>query len=95
MGEGGYPISLIDTDDFATETLDLQRGDRLYFYSDGLTEAESSKEEQFGSDKLLELLEEGASQSLQETIERLQKEVEDFRFGEPQDDISLLGVEIG
>ena len=95
VGEGGYPISLIDTDDFATETLDLQRGDRLYFYSDGLTEAESSKEEQFGSDKLLELLEEGASQSLQETIERLQKEVEDFRFGEPQDDISLLGVEIG
>lgn len=36
-----------------------------------------------------------ASQSLQQTNDRIQKEVEDFRLGEPQDDISLLGIEIG
>lgn len=95
VGQGGYPISLIDTDDFTLETLELERGDRLFFYSDGLTEAESSSEEQFGSDKLLYLLAEGATQSLQQTVERVQKEVEDFRLGEPQDDISLLGIEIG
>lgn len=95
VGGGGFPVSLLDTDDFVTETLELQSGDRFFFYSDGLTEAESSHEEQFGEARLLNTVSNCQSLDLEGILDSIKTELDAYRQGEPQDDVSVLGVQFG
>ena len=94
IGQGGYPVSLLDTDDFFTETVDFKSGDRFFFCSDGLTEAESNDEQQFGEGRLLELITQCQNLDLDSTIREIKRCLADFQVNRPQDDISFLGIEI-
>lgn len=56
VGEGGLPIGLIPNAKYASFSVQLQPGDRLLLYSDGVTECLGSDDEEFGSDRLAQLL---------------------------------------
>lgn len=45
FGDGGMPIGLIPDADFDQNSIQLEPGDRLVFYSDGFTECENGKKE--------------------------------------------------
>jgi len=49
--EQGMPLGL-GCGDFSEATVSLPEGSRAVFYSDGITEAESSAEEQYGAERL-------------------------------------------
>ncbi len=73
----------------------LQRGDRLFLYSDGVPEAMDPKGALFGSPQMLEVMELGNFQSIQESVDLLMNVVERWGAGGSlEDDVSILGLEI-
>ena len=97
----GPPIGVLQPEHIAYQpyeeySIDLRRGDRLFFYSDGVTEAFDKRGRQFGDDHLLRSLEYNAFESLDELVVRLVNEVQDWSEGAGlKDDVSVLAVELG
>jgi sigma-B regulation protein RsbU (phosphoserine phosphatase) len=52
--EKGIPLGLFSNSQYRYCEMDLQTGDRLYLYTDGVNEAMNGKGEQFGNDRFLE-----------------------------------------
>ncbi|HDS15969.1 MAG TPA: response regulator [Proteobacteria bacterium] len=76
------------------QTLKLQKGDRLYLYSDGIIEALNQQRDQFGVGRLIETLEESRNISLPESLEKLSEEINFWTSGQGcGDDFSLLALE--
>jgi sigma-B regulation protein RsbU (phosphoserine phosphatase) len=77
---------------FEPRELQLERGDTLFLYTDGVTEAFDPERHCFGEDRLLQALRE-AGPSSKEKVERVLDAVRSFARGEPQsDDIALLAI---
>ncbi|HEY1059909.1 MAG TPA: response regulator [Limnobacter sp.] len=98
LGGGGYPVGLFDTDDFEDIDLQLEQGDVLMLYSDGVTEVMSPQDEGFGEERLLRSIESrvhahgGLPGQLPKLIEESIREwggkaVQQHGF---QDDVSIL-----
>jgi serine phosphatase RsbU (regulator of sigma subunit) len=73
----------------------LEPGDRLLLYSDGVTEARDSSGRFFGEQRLIELTEHAAAAELSapETLRRLGAAVVEHQSGQLQDDATLLMVD--
>lgn len=90
----GFPIGLTDAV-YEERSVQLAAGDRLYIYSDGVSEAMNPAGTQFGNARLLEAIREGRSQPLQDSVSHLVNEVGKWQGTErPQDDLSILAVAI-
>ncbi len=76
-------------------TTQLQPGDRLLLFSDGVVEARSADGVFFGLDRLLDLLtrEESLGQPPPETLRRLIRDVLEHQQGSLQDDATVLLLE--
>ncbi len=88
----GRPIGL--GDGYETRSARLLPGDRLYLYSDGVTEAVSPAWEQFGLARLLALLEQNRPAPLQDSVSCVLEEVRTWSGGPLRDDLSLLALEV-
>ena len=76
------------------ETVQLDPGDVLLLYTDGITEALDEQEEFFRSQRLLEVVKANLGRSAQEIREALLAEVHAFMGDGPQfDDITFIVVE--
>ena len=90
----GFPMGLTDNP-YEERSVRLGAGDRLYLYSDGVPEAMNPAGQQFGNARLLEVIGQGRSKPLQESVATLLGEIVRWHGSErPQDDISILAVEI-
>src|SRR5687768_7047578 len=90
----GFPIGLAD-EAHEERSVRLGAGDRLYLYSDGVPEAMDPAGQQFGNARLLEAIEKGRSEPLQESVATLLGAILRWLGSErPQDDISILAVEV-
>jgi Stage II sporulation protein E (SpoIIE) len=79
----------------AVERVQLEPGDRLLFFTDGVVEERLHDGRQFGEDRLRELLEKATAERLPaaETVRRLSHALMEARHGRTSDDASLLLVE--
>lgn len=81
----------MDFSDFPLNTTTLHKGDVLYLYTDGVTEAHNKDEELFGEDRLLDVLNENQNLSLEEIDDGVRKRVSDFEGDlEQYDDMTTL-----
>ena len=89
----GFVLAGFDTVKYKLEELDLSKGDALYLYTDGVTEAINTKKELFSDDRLINKLnsikvDETSSENI---LKDIKKCISDFASGEPQaDDITML-----
>lgn len=67
LGATGLPLGLFAGSTYAFESLELERGDLVCLYSDGITECLSPDEEEFGIDRLVDLLARSRDQPLAKT----------------------------
>ena len=89
------PIGLWPELDYEGEEIDTIKGRALFIYTDGLNEAENDRQEQFGDDRLLEILRTTPFDTAQGLIDALRAEVEKHRNGaEPNDDLTMMCVKI-
>ncbi len=96
LEDGDPPIGLFPEYEFTEHTTHLHRGDRLYLYSDGITEAKAPDAELFGADRLISLLcNSTPDQPLGDVVRQVDNAVLEHR-GDDQfdDDLSLLAVEM-
>ena len=73
----------------------LNSGDVIVLYTDGMTEAINQDDEEFGEDRLEELLNRYADLSAQDMCEKLITDVQVFQTGKPQfDDMTLFILKV-
>jgi len=94
LGSNNMIVGAFSFASYQTSPLHLDKGDVLFVYSDGLTEAENRSGEMFGEDRVKEMI----RSHVPTGIERLEKElletVQDFTIGRTQsDDITIMIVE--
>ncbi len=90
----GLPIGI--GEDYEQHTVRLGSGDRLYLYSDGVTEAMNPMQQMYGINRLTWSLQRGLHNGLAESVAALQGELLAWHGGGiAKDDISVLGVECG
>ena len=88
---GSFPVGLIEEATFEANTVQLEPGDTLVLYTDGVSEAEDNEENFFGFEGVMEVLAQNAEASLGGLQSAIVDAVEKFSVGRPQaDDITLL-----
>jgi PAS domain S-box-containing protein len=73
---------------------ELQTGDRVVIYTDGLTESFNSRREMLGVDGLQEIVTEASALPLADMKTQILNRVAAFRHGRTEDDVSLVLLEI-
>jgi sigma-B regulation protein RsbU (phosphoserine phosphatase) len=93
---GGYPIGMAsDSEPFPQAAVQLHSGDRLLMYSDGVPDAMNAEGEVFGAARLLESVTRLYSYSLDQMVNRLLGEIDEWRGdGERADDMTILAVAV-
>jgi sigma-B regulation protein RsbU (phosphoserine phosphatase) len=88
---GGIMVAMMDNFPFEEETLELKPGDTLVLYSDGITEAINDKEDEFGEERLTDLLKKSAQLPAEEMITSVVEVVNKHAGNMPQaDDMTMV-----
>jgi serine phosphatase RsbU (regulator of sigma subunit) len=75
--------------------IDLKPGDCIFTYTDGIPEAINEKNEEFGMDRLLQVLNEYKNESVRLRCRKVRMAVKEFAGSAPQfDDITMVSFEI-
>ena len=86
-------LGVKDGYDFKVEQMTLHKNDRLFLYTDGVTEAQTVEAKMFGAERLLDVLNK-KEMSLAETLDCVHKSIKKFIKNAPQfDDITMMVVE--
>lgn len=90
---GGVVLGVMENYAFEQECVALREGDVLVIYSDGVTEAMDKDENDFGEERLLELIASHRDVSASALIERIFDKVKEFTGDHPQsDDMTMVVV---
>ena len=91
----GIILGVMPEADYREETLNLESGDLILFYTDGVTEAINPDEEQFGEKRLIETVTGCRNLPPAEIIGRIRDAVTEFSGDEPQfDDLTLMVLRV-
>jgi sigma-B regulation protein RsbU (phosphoserine phosphatase) len=94
LREGGTPLGIFPDRKYENGALRLESGDRLVLYTDGITEAMNSDEQEFGERRLVEIGSRNIALGASELLAAIEKEVIGFCNGSFQDDFTLVVVEV-
>jgi serine phosphatase RsbU (regulator of sigma subunit) len=93
LDEGGPALGVLANARYSAGTIQVEISDTLVVYSDGITEAADQKQEEFGEDRIRQMISEAAAVSPAELCERIMGQVKAFASaGAPPDDRTLLVV---
>ena len=87
------PVGIMPGFEFAEQKLQLAYGDTLFLYTDGLTEAENKRHEQFGEDRMEKGLHSCLALRPREIVDAMDAQVAAFvGDAEQSDDLTLMAV---
>lgn len=91
----GPALGFLEGQDYPVKEMSVEEGDRIIFYTDGLTEAMNRQNEEFGEEQLIELIARHGADAPLEIIDAVRHAVDLHRNGERvSDDFSMLVTEI-
>lgn len=91
----GVALGVSEDVDLEEAKIQLTKGDLVIFYTDGITEAINERKEQFGKDRLIEVIRRNYTLPAQDIIKKVQDEVMTFTGEQPQfDDITLMVLKV-
>ena len=86
-------VGAFDGIEYQEDTLQLEHGDTLVMYTDGVTEAINSQNEEFGTKRLDSILGRQGDSTCQQVIESIKAGIKEFVVdAEQSDDITMLVV---
>lgn len=95
MSATGLPIALYPGQPYREEVVPARSGDLLFFYTDGLVEAEDESGEMFGFDRLKALLGTEQRHGVDTVLHEIEEAVRRFRGNhEPLDDATLMALRL-
>jgi serine phosphatase RsbU (regulator of sigma subunit) len=81
-------------DPIGQQSIQLQTGDKIMLYTDGLLESRNTEEDFFGKSRFYDVLKKHRHEPIQTMVDAVYADVNRFRHqAKPDDDISILGVE--
>lgn len=92
---GGLMLGIFDQQQYKSETIYLQKGDILFFYTDGLSEAHTAPPErhEFGERRIVEVLREHRHQKASTIADAILTAVKEFSVDAHQhDDLTLVVI---
>jgi serine phosphatase RsbU (regulator of sigma subunit) len=88
---GGMVLGILAMASYSEYRARLEPGDVLAIYSDGVTEANNGKEEEYGDERFAAVLTANRSKSAPEIVAAVNRDLTEFAAGSPPaDDITLI-----
>jgi sigma-B regulation protein RsbU (phosphoserine phosphatase) len=88
---GGIPLGILDNPPYASGTVTLQPGDWVVLFSDGVSEAENVRGQEYGEDRLFYNIHAGAATSPAALLQRIMGDIDAFVGNAPQhDDVTCM-----
>ncbi len=85
-------VAVMEGMNFKQHEFEMHPGDVLYVYTDGVAEATNASDELYGTERLLNVLNDNKDASMKELLEAVRTDVDEFVDEAPQfDDITMLG----
>lgn len=89
----GFVLAGMDGMPYRLYSLELEKGDTLFLYTDGVTEATNSNQELYGEERLATVLNKNRDKTPDKLLAVVKEDVESFVGKAPQfDDITMLSV---
>lgn len=90
----GYVLGVRKGKKYEEEVIELERGSKIFVYTDGVVEAINTKKEQFGTDGMLEALNRVKESTPEKILQEVSSSVDAFAKHEEQfDDLTMLCLE--
>ncbi len=86
MGNPGHPLGLDDSMKLGYDSLEVDTGDRLFLYTDGIAEMKIGEDRQLGERRLAKLIQNTRTLKPQEACASIEKELDRQKHGTAQDD---------
>jgi len=91
----GVPLGSFPGTEYEEQTFDLKAGDIYVFCTDGIYETEDAQGREFGSARVIKILDKFADQPAQKLVDAIFESVAKFRFyGQAVDDMTAVAVKI-
>ncbi len=88
------PLAAMEDVPYREHSFELGHGDSLFVYTDGVTEAMNSRDELFGTERMLEALNRNPSADPEALLQEVSAEIDKFVGNAPQfDDMTMLGLQ--
>ena len=96
LEEGGLLLGVMQDMPYKRGSVDLNPGDVLVSFTDGVTEAMSPEEEEFHEDRLEAILREHQDESAQHILNAVRAAIVDFTGSETQlsDDLTMIVMKV-
>jgi sigma-B regulation protein RsbU (phosphoserine phosphatase) len=94
LKEGGPVLGIFPNRPYVEGNIELQHGDCLVLFTDGVTEARNSTGREFGEDRLQKLLTGSSKLRAADLRDRIMEAVNEFTEGEVYDDATLMVVRV-
>jgi sigma-B regulation protein RsbU (phosphoserine phosphatase) len=94
LATGGTVLGVFPETAYTEETLQLERGDRLVLFTDGITEARNREGEEYEDDRLIDAIRRHRDLPAAAMQQTLFDEVLQFAHGELQDDATLIVLSV-
>ena len=89
----GLPLGIFCSEKFSLSRFEMQQGDTLFLYTDGLTETRDGAQGEYGIERLSRLLSEHHDQSPRALVDSCVRELNRFCAGRPLvDDLTLMAL---
>jgi sigma-B regulation protein RsbU (phosphoserine phosphatase) len=89
-----FVLAGLENTAYKSQSLDIKEGDKIYLYTDGVTEATDRSLELYGKDRLIKTLDEHQDDSVTGIVNAVRADIKDFAHGAEQaDDITMLAIE--
>lgn len=90
----GFVLAGMEGVKYKMQELQLEPGDIIYLYTDGVTEATNASNELYGEDRLLNILNSCEFENMEQLCRAVKKDVDAFVGDAPQfDDITMVALE--
>jgi phosphoserine phosphatase RsbU/P len=94
LGSANFPVGMFSEAEYQSSRIQLEAGDYLVIYTDGVSEAQNTRSELFEEARLRHIMEDFSGQSVQEMGDVIREGMRAFTEGAAQsDDITILVVQ--
>lgn len=87
----GLVLAAMEDAPYKTETIKLEKGDKLFVYTDGVAEATNSDNEMYGTNRMIEALNNVSGEDCENILKYVKRDVDKFVGSAPQfDDLTMV-----
>jgi sigma-B regulation protein RsbU (phosphoserine phosphatase) len=87
-------IGIDDQASYRDTEAEVAAGDKVFLYTDGVTDELNQDDEPYGEKRLITVLRQNYASSLEDIADAVHRSVLQFTGGRPQDDLTALAIEV-